>query len=106
MRTFKHLSRMRERCLRDIARKHARDFSAAFFSADANKACFRDIAFAFLHDVMRICGDGDLRQMRNDDNLVRSRQVSENPRKRHGRRPADAGINLVEQQRIDCVFVA
>ena len=55
---------------------------------------------------MNIGGNGNLRQMRDHDDLMGLRQVSENGGKRHRRRTANAGIDLVEEKCVDAVRFA
>ena len=55
---------------------------------------------------MDIGGNSNLRQMRDHDHLVSLCQIGENGGKRHRRRTANAGIDLVEEKRVDAVRLA
>ena len=55
---------------------------------------------------MDIGGNSNLGQMRDHDHLVGLCQIGENGGKRHRRRTTDAGIYLVEKERVDAVRLA
>ena len=58
------------------------------------------------HDELRVGERRDLRQVRDDDDLVAARELGEPAADRGGGRAADTGVDLVEHERLDGVRLA
>ena len=105
--TSEQFAGVRQRGLADLAGQHAGDFEDACVAYDLFDLRF-DTRFTFdapRHE-MHLPAHGNLREMRDDDDLVRLRKLRDFLGQRHGDGTAHASIHLVEDQRVDVIVRA
>ena len=91
---------MGERLLGGVTREHAGDLSHALITGHRGELGLRKVAVEARDNVVRLGEHGHLGQVRDDDDLVRARQIREHggERARHG--TAHTSIHLVEDERV------
>ncbi len=91
-----------------LAGKHAGNLGGTLFFGKTMQVGFGNAVspFPFAHKVVPLAAHGDLRQVRDDDDLVRAGKRGQNIGQRHGGRASHAGVNLVEHERVDVVVAA
>ena len=106
---FEHLARVGERRLARVAREHACDLRHARLSRDLVDLGLGRLARGerhLMHQVVTVCHDGDLSQVRDNNDLVRAAKVAQHLRECHGRGPAHTGIHLVKDERVTTVCIS
>ena len=97
---LQHFFRVGKRLRRDFhAAEHARDFIDAIFRVEHGDVGTRlAVARLFLHGPMLLTLRGDLRQMRNAQNLPVLRQRPQTPPDNFRHTAADTGIDFIKSQ--------
>gem|GEM_PF-3736770 len=105
-RFFEHLLCVGQACLGLIAAQHTGDLCGAGIAGHLVQVRLRNVAGLFTDHVMLVGHDGDLRQVRYDNDLMRGGKIGQYTGQRTGGGAADTGIDLVEHQGIHTIRVA
>ena len=104
-RFFQHLLGVRKACRRLVTAQHTGDLCDTSVPSHLIQMRLGNVAGLFTDHVMLVGHDRNLRQVRYDDDLMRSGEICQHAREGTGSGAANTGIDLIKHKRIDTIGV-